>query len=73
MFGYACHNTTLGETGIGFTEITPDMPRAIWMREFGSVALYMAERGGDADRDPRGRVRHVIDHGEAAEKPCMPG
>jgi neutral ceramidase len=66
LFGYACHNTTLPAT---FVEYHGDYAgvaqAALEARHRGTVAMYMAGCGADANPRPRGTVEHVRAHGAA--------
>ncbi len=64
LFGYACHNTTLGGD---FYQIDGDYAGAA-QRELerahpGATALFMILCGGDQNPSPRGKVEHVEQHG----------
>jgi hypothetical protein len=66
LFGYACHNTTLG----GDTyEIDGDYAgaaqRAIERDHPGATALFLMLCGGDQNPNPRGTFAHVDQHGQA--------
>lgn len=73
LFGYACHNTTLGGDVTkyngdyaGFAQI------ALEKSHPGAVALFMTGCGGDANPSPRGKIELAEQHGfslaSAAEK-----
>ncbi len=64
LFGYACHNTTLGGdfyriggdyAGFAQAEIERAHP--------GATALFMMLCGGDQNPDPRGTLEHAEEHG----------
>lgn len=66
LFGYACHNTTLGGdfyriggdyAGYAQAEIERTHPAA--------TALFMMLCGGDQNPDPRGTLDHARQHGQA--------
>ncbi len=64
LFGYACHNTTLAIYQIngdyaGFAQIALEKahPQA--------TSLFMTGCGADANPDPRGKVEHAEQHGQA--------
>lgn len=66
VFGYACHNTTLGGTMYelhgdyaGFAEA------GLEDRHAGALAMFMAGCGGDANPHPRGTVDLARQHGQA--------
>jgi hypothetical protein len=66
LFGYACHNTTLG----GDTyEIDADYAgaaqRALEQRHPGTTALFLMLCGGDQNPNPRGTFARVDEHGHA--------
>lgn len=64
LFGYACHNTTLG-----FYQFCGDY--AGYAQEFleadhpGAVALFMIGCGADQNPYPRGKLEHAPQHGRA--------
>lgn len=64
LFGYACHNTTLGGD---FYQVDADYAGAAQRnveREFpGMTALFMMLCGGDQNPNPRGKVEHVEQYG----------
>jgi hypothetical protein len=66
LFGYACHNTTLGGdfyriggdyAGYAQTELESAHPRA--------TALFVMLCGGDQNPSPRGTLDHARQHGQA--------
>jgi hypothetical protein len=65
VFGYACHNTTLGDVYkingdyAGFAQI--EFEKALP----GATALFMILCGGDQNPSPRGKVEHAAQHGKA--------
>jgi hypothetical protein len=64
LFGYACHNTTLGGD---FYQVDGDYAGAAQRgveRDFpGVTALFLMLCGGDQNPHPRGRVEHVEQYG----------
>ncbi len=64
LFGYACHNTTLGGD---FYEVDGDHAGAAQRnleREFpGATALFLMLCGGDQNPHPRGKIEHVEQYG----------
>ncbi len=64
LFGYACHNTTLGGD---FYEVDGDYAgaaqRQLEAARPGATALFLMLCGGDQNPNPRGRVEHVEQHG----------
>jgi len=64
LFGYACHNTTLGAD---FYEIDGDYAgyaqQELESRYKGSAALFVALCGGDQNPRPRESKEHAIRHG----------
>ncbi|MBK9138852.1 MAG: neutral/alkaline non-lysosomal ceramidase N-terminal domain-containing protein [Verrucomicrobia bacterium] len=64
LFGYACHNTTLGGD---FYEVDGDYAGAAQRnleREFpGATALFLMLCGGDQNPNPRGKIEHVEQYG----------
>jgi len=66
LFGYACHNTTLGAD---FAEVDGDYAGQA-QRELenafpGCTALFLMLCGGDQNPSPRGQYAHVENHGRA--------
>lgn len=65
LFGYTCHNTTLGAE---FNQISGDYAgaaqRAIEARYPGATALFILQCGADQNPHPRGKSEHVEDHGK---------
>lgn len=66
LFGYACHNTTLGGdfyqlngdyAGYAQLELEQDHP--------GTTAMFLMLSGGDQNPDPRGSVALAADHGRS--------
>jgi hypothetical protein len=65
VFGYACHNTTLGPTFCQFYgDYAGDAQK--WLEEHnpGALALFVAGCGGDANPYPRENVDFARQHGE---------
>jgi hypothetical protein len=66
LFGYACHNTTLGGD---FYEVDGDYAgcaqRELERVHPGATALFMMLCGGDQNPNPRGRYEHVEQHGRS--------
>ncbi len=64
LFGYACHNTTLGGD---FYEVDGDYAgaaqRVLEQAHPGATALFLMLCGGDQNPNPRGRVEHVEQYG----------
>ncbi|HNQ87787.1 MAG TPA: neutral/alkaline non-lysosomal ceramidase N-terminal domain-containing protein [Verrucomicrobiota bacterium] len=64
LFGYACHNTTLGGN---FYEIDGDYAgaaqREIEKAHPGATAMFLMLCGGDQNPRPRGTYDHVTSHG----------
>ncbi len=65
LFGYACHNTTLGGD---FYAVDGDYAGAAQRRledtHPGATALFLMLCGGDQNPHPRGRVEHVEQYGQ---------
>lgn len=65
LFGYTCHNTTLGAE---FTKISGDYAgaaqRAIEARYPGATALFILQCGADQNPNPRGKPEQVEAHGK---------
>ncbi|MHB1306623.1 MAG: neutral/alkaline non-lysosomal ceramidase N-terminal domain-containing protein [Limisphaerales bacterium] len=66
LFGYACHNTTLGGD---LYQINGDYAgyaqAAVEAAHPGATALFLMLCGGDQNPNPRGTVDHVVRYGEA--------
>jgi neutral ceramidase len=66
VFGYACHNTTLGD---GFVQYHGDYAGVaqseLEKRHQGATALFVAGCGADANPSPRGTLELVQAHGVA--------
>ena len=66
LFGYACHNTTLGGD---FYEVDGDYAgcamREVEQAHPGATALFLALCGGDQNPHPRGKYEHVEQYGRA--------
>ena len=64
LFGYGCHNTTLGGD---FYQVDADYAgmaqRAVEQSHPGVTALFLMLCGGDQNPRPRGRYDHVEQHG----------
>lgn len=64
LFGYACHNTTLGGD---FYEVDGDYAgaaqRALEQAHPGATALFLMLCGGDQNPNPRGKPEHVEQYG----------
>jgi len=66
LYGYACHCTTLGGDFYQFHgDYAGCASAGIESRHPGSVALFLAGCGGDANPEPRGTVELAQRHGEA--------
>jgi len=65
LFGYACHNTTLGAfyqyngDYAGFAQIELEAKHP------GAAAMFMIGCGADANPQPRGQLEHAEQHGKA--------
>lgn len=66
VFGYACHNTTLGGDFYQFLGDYAGFAQA-WLESHhsGAIALFVAGCGADANPYPRGTVALARQHGEA--------
>jgi neutral ceramidase len=66
LFGYACHNTTLGQN---FYQICGDYAgyaqRDVESAHPGAVALFLAGCGGDQNPYPRGTLEQARQHGQS--------
>jgi len=64
LFGYACHNTT-----IGFFKFCGDYAgyaqQYVEQAHLGATALFLAGCGGDQNPYPRGTLEHAQQHGRA--------
>ena len=66
VFGYACHNTTLPPTFVQFHGDYAGVAQAtLEQRHPGTVALFVAGCGADANPMPRGSLELVTAHGTA--------
>lgn len=70
LFGYACHNTTIGgTTGDDFYKIHGDYAGVAQAKleeaHPGTTAMFMILCGGDQNPNPRGALDYVNQHGEA--------
>lgn len=65
-FGYACHNTTLGDAFVQYHGDYAGVAQAeLEKRHQGATALYVAGCGADANPSPRGTLELVQAHGAA--------
>ena len=63
-FGYACHNTTLQDDFVQYHGDYAGVAQAMLQRRHpGSVALFLAGCGADANPRPRGTLQLVEQHG----------
>jgi hypothetical protein len=66
VFGYACHNTTLGDTFVQFHGDYAGVAQAVLEeRHAGTTALFVTGCGADANPKPRGTLELVNAHGTA--------
>ena len=66
VFGYACHNTTLGDTFVHYHGDYAGVAQAVLeKRHPGTMALFVTGCGADANPSPRGTVQLVESHGTA--------
>jgi neutral ceramidase len=66
VFGYACHNTTLGDTFVQYHGDYAGVAQAVLeQRHAGTTALFVTGCGADANPRPRGTVELVQAHGTA--------
>jgi hypothetical protein len=66
VFGYACHNTTLGDTFVQYHGDYAGVAQAVLeKRHPGTTTLFVAGCGADANPSPRGTVELVEAHGTA--------
>lgn len=66
VFGYACHNTTLGDTFVRYHgDYAGVAQAALEQRHPGTTALFVAGCGADANPMPRGTLELVEAHGTA--------
>ena len=66
VFGYACHNTTLGGDiyQVG-GDYAGKAQAVLEEKHAGAAAMFLMLCGGDANPNPRGQMMHVNDHGTA--------
>ncbi|MPZ19083.1 MAG: hypothetical protein GEV06_14385 [Luteitalea sp.] len=65
VFGYACHNTTLGDDFVQFHGDYAGVAQAALERRYpGARALFVTGCGGDANPKPRGTLQLVERHGQ---------
>ncbi|MGH9159274.1 MAG: neutral/alkaline non-lysosomal ceramidase N-terminal domain-containing protein [Vicinamibacteraceae bacterium] len=66
VFGYACHNTTLGADFVRFHGDYAGVAQAALERRYpGARALFVTGCGGDANPKPRGTLELAEQHGRA--------
>jgi hypothetical protein len=66
LFGYACHNTTLGGDSYGVDgDYAGAAQRVLEQEHLGATALFLMLCGGDQNPQPRGTVERVEQHGRA--------
>lgn len=66
VFGYACHNTTLGDAFVQYHGDYAGVAQAeLEKRHQGATALFVAGCGADANPSPRGTLELVKAHGVA--------
>ena len=66
VFGYACHNTTLGDSFVQYHgDYAGVAQAALEKRHPGTTALFVTGCGADANPRPRGTVELVEAHGAA--------
>ncbi|MFN7922564.1 MAG: neutral/alkaline non-lysosomal ceramidase N-terminal domain-containing protein [Bryobacteraceae bacterium] len=66
LFGYACHNTTLGGNHYRLNADYAGHAQMLLEKQFASAtALFLLLCAGDQNPDPRGTVDHVAKHGSA--------
>jgi neutral ceramidase len=66
VFGYACHNTTLQDNFVRYHgDYAGVAQAALETRHPGTIALFMAGCGADANPNPRGTLELVEAHGTA--------
>jgi hypothetical protein len=66
VFGYACHNTTLGDAFVQYHGDYAGVAQAeLERRHQGATALFVAGCGADANPAPRGTLELVQSHGVA--------
>jgi neutral ceramidase len=66
VFGYACHNTTLQDSFVQYHgDYAGVAQAALERRHPGTVAMFVAGCGGDANPMPRGTLELVDTHGAA--------
>ena len=66
VFGYACHNTTMGDSFVKYHGDYAGVAQAVLeQRHPGTTALFVAGCGADANPQPRGSLELVEAHGTA--------
>jgi hypothetical protein len=66
LFGYACHNTTLGGSVYEIGGDYAGKAQAVLEAKYpGVTAMFLMLCGGDANPNPRGEMKHVEEHGTA--------
>lgn len=66
LFGYACHNTTLGADHLKLSgDYAGAAQHELETRYPGSTALFVSLCGADQNPNPRGKPEHVEAHGKA--------
>jgi neutral ceramidase len=66
LFGYACHNTTLGGNVYEIGGDYAGKAQAVLEEKHpGATAMFLMLCGGDANPNPRGEMKHVEEHGTA--------
>jgi neutral ceramidase len=66
VFGYACHNTTLGADNLALSGDYAGQAQADLEKQFpDSTAMFLMLCGGDQNPNPRGSREQVSQHGQA--------
>ena len=66
LFGYTCHNTTLGSDYLQLSgDYAGAAQREIETRHPGATALFLSLCGADQNPNPRGKAEHVEAHGKS--------
>ncbi len=65
LFGYACHNTTLGGDHMNINGDYAGYAQIELENQYpGVTALFFQGCGGDINPEPRGKLEHAIQHGK---------
>lgn len=69
LFGYACHNTTLGGDHMNINGDYAGYAQIELEKAFpGATALFFQGCGGDINPEPRGKLEYAIQHGQTLSR-----